>query len=70
MENGRPNGYLEENAFFEAMKKVPMPGKDAILDAYRKAQALYASHGSPPSRRACSRRRCSPSTGCFWGRTF
>lgn len=22
-----------------------MPGKDAILDAYRKAQALYASHG-------------------------
>lgn len=45
MENGRPNGYLEENAFFEAMKKVPMPGKGAILDAYRKSQALYASHG-------------------------
>lgn len=38
-------GYLEENTFFAAMRKVPMPDPRALLNAYSDAQALYASYG-------------------------
>ena len=38
-------GYLEENAYFTAAKKVPMPGKEELLRAYEKAQELYISYG-------------------------
>lgn len=45
VENGEPTGYLEENAFVQYQKKVPMPSPEAFLKAYRKAQELYASYG-------------------------
>ena len=45
VENGEPTGYLEENAFVQYQKKVPMPAPEAFLKAYRKAQELYASYG-------------------------
>lgn len=44
-EDGKLNGYLEENAFFDCLKRVPRPGRTALAGAYRKAQELYASHG-------------------------
>ncbi len=44
-ETGRLNGYLEEAAFFAAIRRVPAPDGAALLDAYRRAQALYASCG-------------------------
>lgn len=43
--DGQLTGYLEENAFFEALRATPAPDKQALLGAYRSAQALYASHG-------------------------
>ena len=44
-EDGRLTGYLEENAFLEYQKRIPMMPPGAFLDAFRRAQALYASHG-------------------------
>ncbi|MDD2959775.1 MAG: amidohydrolase [Lachnospiraceae bacterium] len=38
-------GYMEENAFFEYQKKVPMPDMGALMEAYEEAQKLYASYG-------------------------
>ena len=43
--DGRLNGYMEENAFVEYLKKVPMPKPEALMRAYRKAQNIYASFG-------------------------
>ena len=43
--SGEPTGYMEENAFVAYLKKVPMPSVSAYLEAYGRAQALYASHG-------------------------
>ena len=43
--DGRLNGYMEENAFVEYLKKVPMPKPEALMQAYRKAQNIYASFG-------------------------
>ena len=45
VEDGRPTGYLEENAFLHYQRLLPMPGREEFLDAFRKAQTLYASHG-------------------------
>lgn len=39
------DGYLEENEFVEAQKKVPMPEASQMLSAYRKALDSYASYG-------------------------
>lgn len=39
------SGYLEENEFVTAVKKMPMPAPAQMLDAYRKALARYASYG-------------------------
>lgn len=44
-DSGALNGYLEENAFFENVRKVPSPQGSALLDAYRRAQQKYASYG-------------------------
>ncbi len=44
-EGGRLTGYLEENAFFDCLKRVPMPGEEELAGAYEQAQQLYASHG-------------------------
>ncbi len=44
-ENGILTGYMEENAFIEYQKKVPMPNLNKLLEAYEKAQAKYLSYG-------------------------
>ena len=44
-DGGRLTGYLEENAFLHYQKQVPLPSMEALLGAYRRAQALYASYG-------------------------
>ena len=43
--DGRLTGYVEENAFFELLKRLPAPGEAELMAAYQKAQTLYASHG-------------------------
>lgn len=45
LQDGRLTGYMEENAFLEVQKQVPMPSVEALLDAYRRVQDQYASHG-------------------------
>lgn len=45
VENGKLTGYLEENAFFLLLKKVPLPNAAQLMSAYQKAQQSYASHG-------------------------
>jgi len=42
---GKLTGYLEENAYFDAMKKAPMASMETLLQAFREAQDLYASYG-------------------------
>lgn len=43
--NNKLTGYLEENAFLECQKKVPMPSKEKLLKSLIKAQEKYASYG-------------------------
>lgn len=38
-------GLLEENAFIDSLKKIPLPKIDEIMNAFKKAQEIYASHG-------------------------
>ncbi len=45
VENGQLTGYLEENAFLHYQKQVPMATAETMLDAYRRAQEIYLSHG-------------------------
>lgn len=42
---GDLNGYMEENAFIEYLKLVPMPSIEELIDGYRRAQKYYASFG-------------------------
>lgn len=43
--NGELTGYLEENAFIENIKKVPMPGIEELVKSAKKAEKEYASYG-------------------------
>lgn len=43
--DGRLTGYLEENAFIENIKKIPMESEEDILKNIIKAQEKYASYG-------------------------
>ena len=43
--DGKLTGYLEENAFFDCLKKCPMAGADQLLAAFADAQKKYASYG-------------------------
>lgn len=43
--DGEPTGYLEENAFIQALRSLPMPSPKTLAKACRKAQELYASYG-------------------------
>lgn len=45
VEDGRLTGYMEEAAFVQYQKRLPMPDLDALLDAYGLAQKQYAAHG-------------------------
>lgn len=43
--DGKLTGYLEENAFIESIKKIPLPGIDELAKAFVLAQEKYASYG-------------------------
>ena len=43
--NGKLTGLLEEDAFIESIKKVPMPNKKEIIESCIKAQKEYLSYG-------------------------
>lgn len=43
--DGKLTGYLEENAFIESIKKIPLPGPDELANAFVLAQKKYASYG-------------------------
>lgn len=43
--NGEPTGYLEENAFVQALMKVPAPTAQEFLGAVEAAQKRYAAQG-------------------------
>ena len=43
--DGKLTGYLEENAFFTYLKKIPMPSVDILMKAFEAAQEKYASYG-------------------------
>lgn len=40
-----PTGYMEENAFLTFQKKIPLPSPKEFMEAVKKAQERYASHG-------------------------
>lgn len=42
---GKLTGYLEENAYFAAIKAAPMISPQKMLESYRRAQQKYASLG-------------------------
>lgn len=44
-EGGRLTGYLEENAFVSALRRIPLPSLDQLLRGYEQAQQIYFSHG-------------------------
>ena len=43
--DGKLTGYMEENAFFTVMQKVPMASPDQLLKAFEDTQKKYASYG-------------------------
>ena len=45
MEQGELTGYLDENPFIACVRRVPLPGKDDFLRAFRQAQEEYFSYG-------------------------
>ena len=43
--DGKVTGYLEENAFIENLKKVPITPINDLKEAFKKAEKKYASYG-------------------------
>ena len=43
--DGKLTGYLEENAFIENIKKIPMVSENELLNNIKLAQEKYASYG-------------------------
>lgn len=43
--DGKLTGYMEENAFLQYLRMVPLPSISALLEAYGQAQDKYASYG-------------------------
>ncbi len=43
--DGKVTGYMEENAFIECQKKLPMPDFNKLIESYEKAQEKYLSYG-------------------------
>lgn len=44
-ENGQLTGYMEETAFVENLKNIPMPSVETLMKAYVQAQEVYLSYG-------------------------
>lgn len=38
-------GLLEENVFIDSLKQIPLPKIEEIMNAFKEAQEIYASHG-------------------------
>ena len=45
LDDGTPNGYMEENAFIQVVMGMPAPSDEEIAASYAEAQKVYASHG-------------------------
>lgn len=45
IKNGILTGLLEENAYIEIIKKVPMPSLEELIESCKKAQEKYLSYG-------------------------
>lgn len=45
LKEGKLTGYMEENAFLEFQKQLPMPSREALYAALLEAQRRYASYG-------------------------
>lgn len=45
IKNGILTGLLEENAYIEIVKKVPMPSLEELIESCKKAQEKYLSYG-------------------------
>lgn len=45
VEGGRLTGYMEENAFLQYQRRVPMPGMEQLVGAYRQAERYYRERG-------------------------
>lgn len=43
--DGKLTGYMEEAAFLQYQKEIPMASAEELMDAYAKTQQVYASHG-------------------------
>lgn len=43
--DGKLSGYMEENAFIEYQKKLPIQDFNKLIEAYQKAQEKYLSYG-------------------------
>lgn len=44
-DRGELTGCAEENALFQVQRKILLPGPRSLMQAYSRAQELYASHG-------------------------
>lgn len=45
IENGQLTGYMEEEAYIQSIKKVPMADLGQMISAYKRAQKKYFSYG-------------------------
>ena len=43
--DGKPTGYMEENAFINYQAKVPVGSFEELLQSYKKAQEIYLKNG-------------------------
>lgn len=53
-------GYMEEAAFFTYIRKVPQVGLQKMLEAYGRAQEIYASHGITTVQEGMAVRQMTP----------
>ncbi len=45
IKDGQLTGYMEENAFIDYQKKIPMPQPQQLMEAFSRIQTQYASYG-------------------------
>ena len=60
VKDGRLTGYLEENAFIQALQKAPMPTPQELADAFDRAQTLYAGYGIATVQEGMFTRQLAP----------
>ena len=58
---------MEEAAFLKYQNQVPMPDKEEFLQAYSRAQELYASHGITTVQEGLLSQRLLPLYGLLAG---